>query len=160
MADIASKSTRENPPLYIPQGKPMTRTRNPMRPRWLDDIRRPIRITCEREDALDAFSKAWRFDGGEFFRILLVSDLAKLSLTVPLLVLPGGEDDCSIPDFCPVKYWRAKGGPVISIPKCAAASCKIDGAFVAAHFPIETNMEAETVIAIALHRHLDGLNGK
>lgn len=152
-------------PLHQPQGRPIVRTKNPIRPAWLDGLRRPIRIVALTEwDYMD-FLRAWRFDNTEGLRIHLVGDLSKLPIPTPLLVLPGGEDESSIPDFCPVTYWRRKGGPVITIPDCAVRNTpppsarKLTTATDWAHFPLETNMCAETVIAIAERAHLDSLNG-
>lgn len=159
MANIPPQA-RANLPVYYSQGRAITRTKNPKRPNWLDTLRRPLLLVAEEERDVDDFIKSWHFDGCECARILLTNDLARVSVTVPLLVLPGGEDDSMIADFCPVTFWRLKGAPIITIPECAVRAVKADGAWVFAHFPIETNMTAETLIAIAQHRHLDGLNGR
>lgn len=162
MADIQASGGQWLPkhvPLYVPQGRPIVRTTNPKRPDWLDAIKRPLRIVARQQRELDDFMRAWKLDETECLRILLTNDLVKLSVAVPLLVFPGGEDEGMIADFCPVRFWRGRGGPIINIPACAVHSYKTDSGIVLPHFPIETNMLAETVIAIALHRHLDALNG-
>lgn len=157
MADLQT-NRRVNPPLYIPQGRPPTRTRHPNRPDWLDAIKRPLRVVAPQARDIEDFMKSWRFDDSEVLRILLVTDLTKLSLVHPLLILPGGEEEGMIGDFCPVRYWREKGGAVITVPACAVRMERTPLGVVFPHFPIETNLCAETLLALATQRHLDSLN--
>jgi len=159
MAEIETNG-KALPALYVPQGRPITRTKNPARPDWLDRIRRPLLIVAKHERQFADFKKTWKLDDTECARILLVNDIKNVTPTHPLLVLPDGEDGEMIFDFCPVKFWREKGNPVIELPPCTVRAQKRELGIIFAHFPIEVNMQAETVIAIAQHRHLDALNGK
>ena len=158
MADIQA-SAPKLPPLYVRQGKPITRTRRKDRPDWLDDLKRPIRYveTTGSRVARD-FMRTWGLDETD-----LVQDMSKLPVTVPLLVFPGAEEKEQgglIEDISPIAYARKIGRPVIPIPACAVINNFQTSNLIRAHFPIETNLMAETVIAIAEHRALDALNGK
>ena len=153
MADIQGHAPQRpvaSLPLYQPQGRPTVRTKNPMRPDWMNRVRRPLQIVARSQVQFEKFVQSWRFDQSECRHVLLANDVRAMPLSIPLFALPGGWDRCTIPDFCPCETWKAKGGTVVELP----ASC-IEKPWT---FSIEELMKIETEIAIALNRHLDGLN--
>ena len=128
----------------------MVRTKNPMRPEWMDRVKRPLQIVAVNQRQFEMFARQWKFDQSECRQVLLVNDIRGMSCAVPLFVLPGAWDRSMIPDFCPLSFWVNRGGTVIVLP----ASC-LEKPW---QFSIEELMKIETEIAIATHRHLDGLN--
>lgn len=143
-----------NLPRYVPQGRPMVRTKNRMRPDWLDMIRRPLLIVALHEKQFERFTHFWKFDKSECAHVMLTNDLRGVSFGTVVLVLPGVRDDrqCSILDLNPLEWWENRGGVTVDIPVSALENPW--------HFSIEDNMAAATRLAIAQHRHLDSLNGK
>jgi hypothetical protein len=146
--------TKMRLPVHVPQGRPQVRTKNPRRPEWLDRLKRPLQIAAQTERQFERFRDMWRFDHSECRHVLLTKDIEGMPISIPILVLPGAFDPTPtlIADFCPLRWWRAKGGVTIDIPENA-----MEKPF---EFTLEDNMAASTLIAIAQHRHLDNLNRK
>lgn len=130
------------------------RTKNPLRPEWLDSIRRPLLVISYHEKQYEQFLTQWKFDATECRRVRLVNDIRGVSLATVLLVLPYSRYDAvsMIIDIDPLCWWEQSGGIAIDIPKSA-----MEKPF---QFSLEDNMVAATRVAIAQHRHLDGLNSR
>lgn len=156
MSQQANIAKNAHLPLYVPPiSAALVRTRNPIRPEWLDEIKRPLRVVAIHEVQYNAFLARWRIDPSESIFVREVHQLHGLNTSSSILVLDGADDSAefTMEVTSPTLMWKHRGGLTIKIPWSAI---KWNGQ----GFSDEENMIASTIVQMAKQRHLDSLNRK